>query len=104
MRLRHKQKLERWGEPRTYTAPNGAEVEYRTENVGYGFTQYRITGTREQIESWAAELLREWPEVAYCTKVYWPPEQWRSHPDKPLEIETSPGTWVAKAWRSNTCD
>jgi hypothetical protein len=98
---RQREQRQRFSEPYTYTTPEGATVESKTEYVGYGFTHYEITGTPEQIVAAGEQILQRFPNMPYSTTVYWPPEKWQ-HYRTPEEV--SPGIWKAKAWHSNSSD
>jgi hypothetical protein len=64
----------RWSEARTYTDKGGALVHYQTENVGYGFSEYQIVGTFDEVTAATDHILGQYPNNPYGTWFNWPPK------------------------------
>jgi len=101
---------DRWGQKYTHAEADGTIVESQIEYVGYGFTEYTITGSVEGVTAAVGSILLRYPSNPYGTWFNWPPG-----PDGPKNfdgkrtehrppVEISPGVWKLTGRHSNSSD
>lgn len=90
----------------------GATVHSQTNNVGYGFTEYYIVGTMQEVSLAVDGILSRYPNDPYGTFFNWPPNTkkitWGPHEGEPLEHRAAEdlgnGLWLLTGKHSNTSD
>lgn len=68
-----------------------------------GFVEYEIEGTAEEVSTAIRQEFTTWPALGYGTNFEWPPENARSGSTH-APTDLGGGRWIARGWRSNSCD
>lgn len=97
-----------WGRSYVRADRGGATIHSQIKNVGYGFTEYQIVGTFDEVSAATESILRSYPDNPYGTWFNWPPGTKRGHEGRLIEhreaTDLGGGLWHVTGSHSNTSD